>query len=479
MSIGDLTELDLADLAARLKAREISPVEALEAYLERITALDPILNTSIRVLTESARAEARQAEKEIAEDAYRGPLHGVPMGIKDLFDVAGEATTFGSAILQDNMARTDSTVVKKLRDAGAVIIAKHNLHEFAFGVTSENPHFGVVRNPWDTTRVPGGSSGGTAAAVAASLCAAGIGSDTGASIRQPGAFCGVVGLKPTYGRVSRAGALPLAPGLDHAGPLGRSVLDVALVLDAIAGYDERDAATTDDPVPGYASTVLAQTEDLKSLRVGIPAEYFFDIIEPDVDAAFRTALQTLAGLGATVEEVSLPHVAHAQIAGNVIMSSEAANFHRPWLTSRRNEYGRDVLQRIRVGLLLGATEYLQAQAIRTLIQEDFRAAFARVDVLISATAPHIAPRIGHTTERGGPLNVVPRSISNRLTVPCNLTGMPAISVPCGFADGLPIGLQIMGPAFADDRVLRVAAAFEAATDWQRQPPLLVTTARSS
>lgn len=466
----DLSQLDLADLAAVLKARDLSPVEVLEAHLERIDALDPVLNTSIRVLTEGARAEARQAEKDIAQGAYKGPLHGVPIGVKDLFDVAGEATTFGSAILQDNVASTDSTVVKKLREAGAVIIAKHNLHEFAFGVTSENPHFGVVRNPWDTTRVPGGSSGGTAAAVAASLCAAGIGSDTGASVRQPGAFCGVVGLKPTYGRVSRAGALPLAPGLDHAGPLGRTVLDVALVLDAIAGYDERDPATTHDPRPGYASAVLAQTPDLNGLRVGIPTEYFFDIIEPDVDAAVRAAIKTLADLGATLEDVSLPHVAHAQIAGNVIMSSEAANFHGPWLTSRRDDYGQDVLQRIRVGLLLGATEYLQAQAVRTLIQEDFRAAFARVDVLVAATAPHIAPKIGHTSERGGPLNVVPRSISNRLTVPCNLTGMPAISVPCGFADGLPIGLQIMGPAFADERVLRVAAAYQAATDWQRQPP---------
>ncbi|GAC1318138.1 MAG: Asp-tRNA(Asn)/Glu-tRNA(Gln) amidotransferase subunit GatA [Chloroflexota bacterium] len=474
----DLTQLDLADLAATIQAREVSPVDVVEAYLQRIDAVDPVLNTSIRVLTDSARAEARRAENEIANTSYRGPLHGVPVGVKDLFDVAGQATTFGSPILQDNIAPTDSTVVAKLREAGAVIIAKHNLHEFAFGVTSENPHFGVVRNPWDTSRVPGGSSGGTAAAVAASLCAAGIGSDTGASVRQPGAFCGVVGFKPTYGRVSRAGALPLAPGLDHAGPIGRSVLDVALVLDAIAGYDERDPATTAVPVPGYALDVLAHRGDLQGLRVGVPREYFFDIIEPDVDAAIRAAIRTLGDLGAMVEDISLPHVAHAQIAGNVIMSSEAANFHAGWLNSRRHEYGPDVLQRIRVGLLLNATEYLQAQAMRSLIQQDFRAAFRQVDIVVSATTPHIAPHIGRTSARGGPLNLVPRSISNRLTVPCNLTGMPAISVPCGFADGLPIGLQIMGPAFDDARVLQVAAAYEAATTWQRQPPT-AATGRSS
>lgn len=474
----DLTAFTLAEVADRIRTREVSPVEVLDAYLGRIDEFDPVLNTSIRVLAESARAEARQAEQSITSGEYRGPLHGVPIGVKDLYDVAGEPTTFGSPILADNVAATDSTVVRKLRATGAVIVAKHNLHEFAFGVTSENPHFGAVRNPWDATRVPGGSSGGTAAAVAARLCAAGIGSDTGASIRQPAAFCGVVGLKPTYGRVGRGGVLPLAPSLDHVGPIARSVLDTALVLEAIAGHDDRDPASSADPVPSYAANLLARSGDLRGVRIGIPTDFFWDVVEPDVEASVRQAVQVLRDMGATLRDVRLPRVKHAQIAGNVIMSTSAANFHARWLSSRRDAYGQDVLQRIRGGLLLSATDYLQADAMRSLIQDDFRVAFEQADVIVSPTAPHVPPLIGHTTERSGPLNMVPRSISNRLTVPCNLTGMPAISVPCGFVDGLPVGLQVMAPAFAEDRVFAVAAAYEAATDWRRTPPP-VATGRSS
>ena len=467
MTADELCDLEIAAVAPLLRDKELSPVELAEAYLARIERLDPTLNTYIRVLPEAALAAARQAEDDIRRGGWRGPLHGVPVGIKDLFDLARVPTTMGSTVLRDNVPQVDATVVSHLKAAGAVILGKQNLHEFAFGITSENPHYGAVHNPWDLGRVPGGSSGGTAAAVAAGLCAAGLGSDTGASIRAPASFCGTVGLKPTYGRVSRAGALPLAWSLDHAGPLARSVADCAVMLQAIAGYDQRDAASSIEPVPDFSARLAS---GVAGLRLGIPREYFFEIIEPDVDRVVRQAISTLEQLGARVEEVSLPHVRDAQIAGNVIMSSEAAAWHHDWLRERPHEYGADVLQRIRGGLLVRATEYLHSQQMRTLIQQDFAQAFTRVDVVLGPTVPIVAPPIGRTFEPGGPLNQPPRAIANRTTVPCNLTGMPAISVPCGFSDGLPVGLQIMGAAFAEPLVLQVAAAYESATDWRRHKP---------
>jgi aspartyl-tRNA(Asn)/glutamyl-tRNA(Gln) amidotransferase subunit A len=375
----------------------------------------------------------------------------------------------GSKILRDNIPDIDATVVQKLRHAGAIVLGKQNLHEFAFGITSENPHYGVVRNPWNIDRVPGGSSGGTAAAVAASLCAAGIGSDTGASIRAPASFCGIVGLKPTYGRVSRAGALPLSWSLDHVGPITRTVGDCAILLQAIAGHDPRDATSSLEPVPDFSADLAM---GVRGLRLGVPREYFFDIVEPDVQRLVQEAIATLEGLGAHIEEVSLPHVHHAQVAGNAVMSSEAAALHEAWLRDRCQEYGADVLLRIRGGLLISATEYQHSQQVRTLIQQDFRNVFERVQVVLAPTVPLVAPPIGRTHVAGGPLDVVPRSVANRTTVPCNLTGMPAISVPCGFADGLPVGLQVMGPAFAEAMVMRVAAAYEAETTWSEQRPPL-------
>ncbi|TME27979.1 MAG: Asp-tRNA(Asn)/Glu-tRNA(Gln) amidotransferase GatCAB subunit A, partial [Chloroflexi bacterium] len=305
MTADELCDLEIAAVAPLLRDKELSPVELAEAYLARIERLDPTLNTYIRVLPEAALAAARQAEDDIRRGGWRGPLHGVPVGIKDLFDLAGVPTTMGSTVLRDNVPQLDATVVSHLKAAGAVILGKQNLHEFAFGITSENPHYGAVHNPWDLGRVPGGSSGGTAAAVAAGLCAAGLGSDTGASIRAPASFCGTVGLKPTYGRVSRAGALPLAWSLDHAGPLARSVADCAVMLQAIAGYDQRDAASSIEPVPDFSARLAS---GVAGLRLGIPREYFFEIIEPDVDRVVRQAISTLEQLGARVEEVSLPHV---------------------------------------------------------------------------------------------------------------------------------------------------------------------------
>jgi aspartyl-tRNA(Asn)/glutamyl-tRNA(Gln) amidotransferase subunit A len=469
----ELTELSIAELAPRLRERQLSPVELTEAYLQRIERLDGQLNSFLRVLPDEARAAARAAETEIGRGDWRGPLHGVPLGIKDLFDVAGVPNTLGSKVLLDNVPTTDATVVQRLRQAGAVILGKHNLHEFAFGITSENPHFGVVRNPWNLDRVPGGSSGGTAAAVAAGLCVGGLGSDTGASIRAPASWCGVSGIKPTYSRVSRAGVLPLAWSLDHPGPIARTVGDCATLLQAIAGPDPRDPTASQEPVPDYSADLHL---GVAGLRIGVPREHYFDQVEPSVEQVVRRAIEQLSGLGARIEEVSLPHVRHAQAAGNVIMSSEAAAWHHDWLRDRPGDYGADVLLRIRGGLLVRATEYLHSQQLRTLLQQDFAAAFERVDVVLGPTMPLVAPLIGRTFEPSGTFNLAPRGIANRLTVPCNLTGMPAMSVPCGFADGLPVGLQIMAPAFAESLVLRVGAAYEAATDWHRQRPALAARA---
>jgi aspartyl-tRNA(Asn)/glutamyl-tRNA(Gln) amidotransferase subunit A len=460
----NLTQLDITDLSNLLRTRQVSSMQVTNAYLQRIERHNPVLRAYITVTEDEARNAAREADREIAGGNYRGTLHGVPIGIKDLYDLAGMPTTMGSIILKDNVPRQDATVVAKLKQAGAVILGKHNLHEFAFGITTENPHYGNTRNPWNTERVPGGSSGGTAAAIAAGLCAAGLGSDTGASIRAPASFCGIVGLKPTYGRASRFGVLPLAWSLDHVGPLGRTVADCAIMLQAIAGHDARDPGSAEAPVPDFSA---ALTAGLKGVRIGVPREYFFEVIEPDVDRLVREAIQTLEDLGASVREVSLPHVRHAQAAGNVIMSTEAAAWHRDWLHERPGDYGADVLARIRGGLLIPAVDYLAAQQMRTLIQQDFLEAFSEIDVVVAPTAPVVAPPIGHTSEPGGPLNVAPRSVANRATVPCNLTGMPAISVPCGLdGQGLPVGLQIMARAFAEPLVLQVAAAYEAASPWR-------------
>jgi len=468
--VSELEWLTIAELGSLLQGRKLSPVELTEAHLARIERLDPELKAYITVTADSALEAARRAEREIQSGSYRGPLHGVPLGIKDLLDVAGVPNTMGSKILSSNVPASDATVVKALKEQGAIVLGKQNLHEFAFGITSENPHYGAVRNPWDRERVPGGSSGGTAAAVAAGLCVAGLGSDTGASIRAPAAWCGVVGLKPTYGRTSRAGALPLAWSLDHIGPIARSVRDCAIVLQAIAGYDPLDPGSASEPVPDFSADL---DRGLAWLRVGIPREYFFEVVEPEVDRLVRGAIKQLEELGASVREVSLPHVSHAQVAGNVIMSAEAAAWHREWLRDRPADYGADVLARIRGGLLVSAVDYLSSQKMRTMIQQDFAAAFSLFDVVVVPTVPLVAPLIGRTTEAGGTLNLAPRTIANRATVPCNLTGMPAISVPCGFnAEGLPVGLQLMAPAFAETLLLRVAAAYEAATPWHTKHPSL-------
>ncbi len=463
-----LYALPICELAPLLESRQVSPVEVTETVLRRIEALDGRLNTFITLTAERAMDVARAAEREIVRGHYRGPLHGVPVGLKDLFDLAGVPTTFGSRVLRDNVPVEDATVVRRLKDAGAVILGKQNMHEFAFGTTNENPHYGNVANPWDESRVPGGSSGGTAAAVAAGLCYAGLGSDTGGSIRIPSAFCGVAGIKPTYGLVSRAGALPLSWSLDHVGPIARTITDCAIVLQAIAGGDTRDPSMSAAPVPNLAASLDA---GVSGLRLGVPAGYYFDLIDPTVAQTVRAAVEHLRMLGASIVEVDLPHLQYAQPTGSTIMSSEGASWHGAWLSERASEYGEDVLLRLRTGSVLLASEYLAAQKMRTLLQQDFARAFEQVDAMVAPTVAIFPPIQGTSFDVAEAVGVPARGVLNRLTVPSNLTGMPAASVPCGFVQGLPVGLQLMGPAFADGLVLRIARAYERSTDWHTRRPI--------
>lgn len=458
----------LARLAEMLRTRRISPVEVARAALERIAHADLRLNAYLLVTEREAMAAATTAEAEIRAGHYRGPLHGIPFALKDLFLTAGIRTTAGSRVLAQYVPDTDATVVTRLREAGAVLLGKLNMHEFAFGVTNDNPHYGATLNPWEAERMTGGSSGGSGAAVAAGLCVFSLGTDTGGSVRIPAALCGVTGLKPTYGRVSRHGVLPLAWSLDHVGPMARSALDVALVLRAIAGRDPLDDSSSDAPVPDYASALRG---DVRGLRVGVPWSVVRDSVEPDVLTLFRAALDTFAGLGASVREVAIPRLPLSKSLFSSIVLPESVSAHERYLATRADDYGADVRARLEAGLLLPAARYLRAQRIRRLLQADFSAALAQADVIMTPTCPIAAPRIGEETVRVGEREENVTDILTLFTRPINLVGLPAVSTPCGFTGAsLPVGLQIVGKAFHEATVLGVAHAYERATAWSERHP---------
>jgi aspartyl-tRNA(Asn)/glutamyl-tRNA(Gln) amidotransferase subunit A len=465
----ELAFLPLVELAEQLRRGAVSPVEVTRAYLERIGALEPTLRAFITVTGEQALAEAAAAEREIGAGQYRGPLHGVPLAIKDLFYTAGVRTTAGSKILADFVPAEDAACVARLRAAGALSLGKTNLEEFAYGATSINPHYGACRNPWDPERIAGGSSGGSAAAVAAGLCSAALGTDSGGSIRQPSALCGLVGLKPTYGRVSRHGVVPLSWSQDHVGPMARTVRDAAVLLQALAGHDPRDPASSPAPVPDY----LAGLEDgVRGLRVGLPRDFFFTRVDSEVADAVRGAARALEGLGAQVEEVPLPHATQIWTAGAAILYAEATAYHEAWLRSRPEDYGPLVRARLRVGAAILGADYLKAQRARALLVAEADRLFDRLDVLLTPTTPIAAPRQDESVVRwpdGTEEDV--RGATLRFTRPFNLLGFPAASVPCGFtAGGLPLGLQIVARPFAEALVLRVAGAYEAAHGWGARRP---------
>jgi aspartyl-tRNA(Asn)/glutamyl-tRNA(Gln) amidotransferase subunit A len=465
-----LSSLPISELAPMMAGHELSPCELLEDVLRRIEELNPKLNAYVQVDSKGARKEAEKAEKEISRGKYRGPLHGIPIALKDNILTAGIPTRAGSKILADYVPDYDATVVRRLHKAGAIFVGKANLSEFAYGTETNNPHFGRTLNPWDTDRIPGGSSGGSAAATAACMCSGSIGTDTGGSIRNPSALCGIVGLKATFGRVSCHGVIPLAPSLDHVGPMARTVLDVAILLNAIAGHDPLDELSVRDSVPDYFHQA---TEERGHLRVGVPKEYFFDNLDPDIEASIREAMTTLQQCGVELEEVSLPHLPESDAACTQLTYVEATSFHQTagYFPSRAADYAPDVRSRLEEGARVLATEYMAALAVRRLLRKDFHQALEKVNAILVPTVPIPAPRVNELTVTLNSRSVPIRGELIRFNRPSNLTGLPAISVPCGITrQGLPIGLQLIGRAFDEGTILNLAQRFEAATEWHLQEP---------
>jgi aspartyl-tRNA(Asn)/glutamyl-tRNA(Gln) amidotransferase subunit A len=482
-----LFELTIHEALEFLRKREFSAADLTQAILDRIVDLDNDIKAYITLIPEAVLEKARHADALRATGAS-GALLGIPLALKDIICLSGVPTTCGSRILESFVPPYDATAVTRLRQAGVVFLGKTNTDEFAMGSSTENSAFFTTRNPWDLSRVPGGSSGGSAAAVSSDQALAALGSDTGGSVRQPAAMCGVVGLKPTYGRVSRFGLVAFASSLDQIGPLGKDVTDCALLMNVIAGHDARDSTSLEAPVPDYAQALRG---GVKGLRLGVPREHFSSGIQPEVERAVRQAIQVLADLGAEVDEASLPHaeyalptyylIAPAEASANLARydgvrygyaDADAADIWAAYRSTRQHGLGSEVKRRIMLGtyaLSAGYYDeyYLKAQKVRTLIKADFDGAFGRFDALVGPTSPTVAFRIGEKTD--DPLQMYRSDV---FTLSQNLAGVCAISLPCGFVDGLPVGLQITGPALGEEMVLRIAYAYEQATPWHRQRPAL-------
>lgn len=450
----------ISELAPRLRKREISPVEIARECLSRIEKLNPSLNAFITVTGEAALAEAQKAEQEISEGKWRGPLHGIPIALKDLIDTAGVRTTSASALHENRVPTEDAEVVRRLRQAGAVFLGKTNLHEFAYGGSSLVSYFGDVHNPWDVERIAGGSSGGSAASVPSGMCCGAIGTDTAGSIREPAALCGCVGIKPTYGRVPSRGVIPLSASLDHVGPLAATVSDAAIVLQAIAGYDIADITSADVPVADYVSVLK---EDAKSLRVGVPRAYFFEDLDPEVSSAIEHALR---GIGTIVEDVREVHIEVP--TDRTLQAAESYAYHAESVAKNADLYKAETLRRIRTGEKVSATEYIRQRSELEQLRRGIRNVFSTVDLLVTPTTPIPAPSIAEL--KASPDALRPAELKLlRNTRPFNVWGLPAISLPCGFTqNGLPIGLQIAGPPWREDLVLRLAHAYEQATAWHKR-----------
>ncbi len=476
-------------IADAVRAKKLSALEVTETYLQRVRAFDPGLGAFYRVDEDGARALAKNVDEKVARGEDPGALAGVPIGLKDIFVTSGVETTCGSKILQGWIPPYDGTVVARLKQAGAVLLGKLSMDEFAMGSSNESSAYGPVKNPWDTTRVPGGSSGGSAAAVAAGLCAASLGTDTGGSIRQPAALSGIVGLKPTYGRISRYGVIAFASSLDQVGPFARSADDAARVLRAISGLDPLDSTSLPAEVPDY----LATPADAKGLRIGIPEEYFFDL-DASIAAPVRAAIAELEKAGATLVPVQLPHTKYGIAAYYIVATAEcSSNLARydgvryglraqseslgdMYKKTRAEGFGPEVKRRIMLGtyaLRSGYYDayYRKAQQVRTLIKNDFTAAFAKCDVIATPTSPVVAFKLGEKT--ADPLSMY---LSDIYTIPCNLAGLPGMSIPCGFAaprEGgplLPVGLQLLGAPLAEGTLLRTARAYQKLTDFHTKRP---------
>ena len=470
--MSDPTDLTIADAADAVSHGEVSPIELTSAYLRRIEKINPELNAYVEVTAERALSDAERATDELAAGTRRGPLHGIPIALKDIVDTAGITTAGGAKVYADRVPAADATVARLLAEAGSVLLGKLNTHELAFGLTTTNPHFGPTRNPYDTTRIPGGSSGGSGAATAAHLAAGTIGSDTGGSIRVPASFCGCVGLKPSLGRVSAAGVMPLARTLDHVGPIARTVEDVAILLTVIAGYDPADAVTVAAPVPDYRA---ALRRDVAGLRVGVPRSRLWALLDDEVRAAAEAALGVLSRLGVTLVDVELPDptAALGEFGGPGLWSvaiEESRHYNRQAWAERPGDFGDD-LQMLYSVPALDADAFVRSLELQRAYTEGVRAVLVEVDLLACPTTPIAAPPIGvdTVTIQGVELPFPVAAILN--TAPFNMAGLPAVSVPCGFTPaGLPIGLELAGRPFDEITVLQVGHAYEQATDWHTRTP---------
>jgi len=464
----------IEELAALLAKRKISPVELTELFLRRIERQNPALNAFLTVTAEPALAAARRAEKQLLRPRgsrrEHSALLGVPLTLKDNIWTRGIRSTAGSKILRDFIPSEDSTVARKLARAGAVMIGKTNLNEFAYGITGGNAHYGPVHNPWALDRISGGSSAGSAAAIAAGLCAGSVGTDTGGSIRVPSALCATVGLKPTFGRVSVFGTMPLAPSLDHIGPLARSVADAAILLGLIAGRDPLDPTSSPRPVEDFRSVLR---KPFRKFRLGRPREHYWDKLDAEVRRSAEAAVRGMEKRGAVVREVSLPHLKESLDAATEVSLAEALHVHEAagYFPARAAEYGEEVRQRIDAGGKVPAHRYLAGFDVRKRLLAEFDAAFQDVDAIVAPTVPVPAPLIGAESVPvdGEQIGVRPALVGH--SRPANFTGLPAISIPCGFTrDGLPVGLQLIGRAFDEATLLRIAYSYESANDWRARHP---------
>ena len=466
----DLTKLSIREAADLIRKKKVSPVELTTACLARIDRFNPALNAFITITAESAQQQAREAEAEVMRGKWRGPLHGVPIALKDLFDTAGVKTTAASGVFKDRIPTEDAEVVRRLKAAGAVFLGKTNMQEFAFGGTSLVSYFGAVHNPWEQNHIAGGSSGGSAAALAANLCYGALGSDTAGSVRLPASICGIVGLKPTYGLVSIRGVIPLSWSLDHVGPMARTAADTALLLQVLAGYDEQDTTSEPMSIPDYSQALGMK---VSSLRIGTPRDFFFADLDAEVDAATKEALSVLERLTAGMRDVALP-ASNMETLRDVVRAAEAYAYHREYVTKTPELYQPLTLKRIQAGAAVTTPAYIQGRRDLAQVRRTAGKWLESVDVLVTPTLPIPPAAISdpHADD------ILPQV---RNTSPFNVNGWPAISVPCGFTSkGLPIGLQIIGPHGGESVVFQLAHAYEQATEWhKRRPPLPASASKTA
>ncbi|MCE2456208.1 MAG: amidase [Dehalococcoidia bacterium] len=470
MSGDELCYRTISETARLIESGSLSPVELTQAHLDRIGATDSQLNSFITLLAERALEQAKSAEIEIASGTYRGPLHGIPIGLKDLYYTRYIRTTIGSKILRDFVPEYDAAVVEKFDEAGAVLLGKLQMHEFALGATSVNPHDGPAHNPWDVTRITGGSSGGSGSAVSSGQCMAALGSDTGGSIRIPAGLCGIVGMKPTFGRISRHGVHPLSWSLDTVGPMTRSAHDAAIVMNALAGHDSRDPSSAQTKTMDFTHGI---SDGISGLKIGIPEDFFYDVIDSEVSAAICQAAGVLAELGAVVESCSIPALNHCLGISSAILVTEAAETLFPHIRDCPDDIGADVRARLYLGAMTPAVDYIKAQRARAAYNEQLADAMETYDLLMAPTAAIGAPGIDQEFVEVNGRQENALSLMSRLTRAFNLTGQPTVSVPCGFtSDGIPIGMQLAGRMWEDSVVLRAAHTYESATEWHtRRPPI--------